>query len=614
LSGREHLAAPPVSKPAPQAGEPAASKPAENAAKLEPKELAEFRETVEWLANQSEADRSYWLPKKAEALHVEEKELRSTVRRVLYDRALQTTAKRVEEERAARQRAEAAAKERREHDRERREKARAKKEADKSAAAAKKAAELKAEREKRDAELKAEREQREAKKEAERKAKEKKKSFGNMLKLPVDRHDGELAKLARRLGENLEALRQEFKDFVGVAEGFSTSDDDVEPWPEPIDVAALLQAVDDKIGKHVDMQPHQRTAVTLWVAMAWVHNEIAIFSPILAATSPEVGSGKSTLFGAVARLVPKPSLNVESTGPNIYRFVDANKPTLILDEADDVFIRKSDLKHIINASWTRGSKISRQAKVDDVYVTVQFDPFCPKGIGLLGRNLPRTLKTRAIEIRMQPPRSDETEKAFEHVDDFEFATLRRKLARFAADSVTTLKNAQPKFPAGINNRAAMNWKLLLSISDLANGPWPERAREAAERLTRSGQQPSDGKRLLAALQAMFIETGKIEITSEDIVAELCRNPLDIWATYNKGGKITQRQIAVLLDAFDVHPVSLHLTKRKDFSRQGYKLSQFTDPFSRYVPEDPIIQSPTKTSSTKQRSAKKTKRKHSRRKR
>jgi hypothetical protein len=141
----------------------------------------------------------------------------------------------------------------------------------------------------------------------------------------------------------------------------------------------------------------------------------------------------------VARLVPKPCINVESTGPNVFRYVDAHKPTLIIDEADDVFTRKSDLKHIINASWTRGTKIPRQVKIDDVFVTVFFDPFCPKALGLLGGNLPRTLRTRSIEIRMVPKRPDETVEPFEHTDDFEFAVLRRQLARFAADNAKDLK-------------------------------------------------------------------------------------------------------------------------------------------------------------------------------
>jgi flagellar biosynthesis GTPase FlhF len=152
-------------------------------------------------------------------------------------------------------------------------------------------------------------------KEAERKAKEKRKSFNNLLKLPADQHADELNKLAKRIDEDTKALQQEFKDFVGIADGFSTaSESDVEPWPEAINTAELLQDIDAKLGKHVVLQPHQRTAVTLWTVMAWVHNEIATHSPILAVTSPEPDSGKTELLSTVARLVPKPCLNVESTG------------------------------------------------------------------------------------------------------------------------------------------------------------------------------------------------------------------------------------------------------------------------------------------------------------
>ena len=200
------------------------------------------------------------------------------------------------------------------------------------------------------------------------------------------------------------------------------------------------------------------------------------------------------------------------------------------------------------------------------------------------------MKSRAIEIRMVPKRPEEKVEPFEHTDDFEFAVLRRQLARFAADNAAALKNAQPAFPPGMNNRVAVNWKLLLGIADLAGDLWPQLAREAAERLNRSGRQPSDGVRLLAAIRGMFADSSnKNEITSEDAVVDLCRNQIDIWATY-KGGRITQRQIAILLDAYDIHPVSLHPTKRKSLSRQGYKLSQFADAFARYLPEDPIIQS------------------------
>ena len=322
--------------------------------------------------------------------------------------------------------------------------------------ASKQKAEKKAELEKRKAE-------REAEKEAARKAKEKKKSFNNLLKLPVDHQEKELQRLAEQLGMDLPALRQEFKKSVGIADGFSmASSDSVEPWPEPVNTAELLQDIEAKLAKYVVLLPHHRTAPPLWAAHAWVHNEIATHSPILMATSAEADSGKSTLLGALARLVPKPSLSVESTGPNVYRYVDAHKPTLIIDEADALFTRKPDLKHIFNASWTRGTTIPRQVSISGVWTTVHFDPFCPKAIGVLGgSNLPRTLKSRAIEIRMVPRRISEVVEPFSHSDDFEFAVLRRKSERWRKDNAAALREAEPTVPNGLNNRAAMNWKLLL---------------------------------------------------------------------------------------------------------------------------------------------------------
>ena len=128
---------------------------------------------------------------------------------------------------------------------------------------------------------------------------------------------------------------------------------------------------------------------------------------MLAATSAEIDSGKSTLVAVAGRMSPRYSLNIEMTGPSLYRTVDATKPMLVLDEADDLFIRKSDLKHIVNAGWTRGAKIPRQVNIDGVWTTVWFDPFTPKAIALLGRNLSPATRTRCIELRTVPKREDE---------------------------------------------------------------------------------------------------------------------------------------------------------------------------------------------------------------
>jgi putative DNA primase/helicase len=403
------------------------------------------------------------------------------------------------------------------------------------------------------------------------------------MKLPVDRHLRELTKLATTVDEDIATLRKEFEEFIGLEVGDAV--EKTAPWPEPVDTATLLQECGDKIRKHVVVQPHQLTAAAVWTAHAWLYDHgVVMHSPILAATSPEPDSGKSTVIAVVGFMSPRFSATlVELTGPSLFHYVDAVKPTVVIDEADNVFTRKTDLAHVINAGWTKNAKVPRAG--------AHYSVFTPKCIALLGRNLPTGTRSRCIELRMQPKRLDENVADFRHQDDVEFAVLRRKFKRWSNDHAAALQTTRPEMPTGFGNRMAANWNLLLAIAELAGGDWPEQAKEAAERLAHSGRRPSDGVRLLAAFRAVF-GAGKTEITSAAMVAELIADPTSVWVAYHRGGAITQRQIAILLDGFDIHPVSLHPTRKKDFARQGYKLSQFIDAFARYLPlEDPIIQSP-----------------------
>ena len=438
------------------------------------------------------------------------------------------------------------------------------------------------EKQRREEQHKREREQRRLEKDAERKRKEKNNAFATLIKLPSNQHEAKLAALATQLGEDLPALRDEFSEFV--AESIVTppvTDWHVEPWPQPVATAALLQELIIKIRKHIVARPHEVLAIALWVTLAWVHEVTATHSPYLVATSAEPDSGKTTTLGVLGFVVPKPFTAAEPTGPAIYRFVDREKPTLLVDEADDLFQRKSDVKHIFNVAWTRGTKIPRQVQVQGVSMTVWFDPFCPKVVGLLGMKLPRTLVGRSIVIKLLPKKADEKVEDFSHVDDEEFANLRRKLARWSADNVAAIKELKPLLPANFNNRLAANWRLLLVIAELAGGTWPRQAREAAVRLSRTARKPSWGVQLLQSFRAMFANAQR-EITSQQVVAELNADPTGPWVEYNRGGPITQRQVADLLEQYDIRPVHFHPTKRSTLTRRGYKSVQFADAFARYL--------------------------------
>jgi hypothetical protein len=423
-------------------------------------------------------------------------------------------------------------------------------------------------------EKRARREQERADKEAERKRKEREKTFEAIAKLPLLAHEARLAELAKRSGEDLDFLRDEFAAYYVPADMDTKP---IEPWDQPVDTHALLLELMAQLRRYVVVQDDVAIAITLWLPFSWIH-EVAVHSPLLIARSTEPDSGKTTLLGVLSFLVPRAYSAVELTGTNIYRIVDLKKPTLLIDEADQLFRRKAALAEIINAGWTKGgARIPRMVHG----VIHEFDAFCPKVIGLLGLNLPGTMASRAIVCMLWPKLPSEQVADFRHVDDDDFRTLRRKLMRWAADNALRLKDANPVMPPGFSNRVTTNWCLLLAIADLAGGLWPAWARAAAVNLSHN-HQPSERLRLLAALQPIFAT--REQIPSAELVAQLTADPDGEWAEFRGRGPLSQRQIATLLAGFEIFPVVLHPTKRASLSRRGYRRSQFDDAFARFLPQ------------------------------
>ena len=279
-----------------------------------------------------------------------------------------------------------------------------------------------------------ERADREAKKQTERKQRDRDKEFARLLKLPSAEHEPRIAALAKRLDEDLDFLRDEFTQFAAAQEK-SSDTGYVEPWPEPIDTRTLLGEVMSQLRRYVVVHDDAAAvAIVLWVCCAWLHAEIAVHSPLLVLTSAEGDAGKTTACSVIQLMTPRSYAAAELTGPNLYRFVDHLHPTLIVDDADKLLERKPDLVHIINVSWTRGTKIPRQ----DHGITRWFDPFCPKVISGVNVQLPKTTATRKITVKLLPKLPREKVGDFRHVDDDDFITLRRKLVRWAADNHAAL--------------------------------------------------------------------------------------------------------------------------------------------------------------------------------
>jgi len=113
------------------------------------------------------------------------------------------------------------------------------------------------------------------------------------------------------------------------------------------------------------------------------------------------------------------------------------------------------------------------------------------------------------------------------------------------------------------------------------------ARQAAVKLSRQNAEPSQGRRLLAAVSEII--ANRDVISSEELVKQLAADPTAEWCEFDRGRTpITQRQLAALLKDYEIFPKVIHPTKRADDSPRGYRRSDFADAFARFLTRDPHI--------------------------
>jgi len=388
------------------------------------------------------------------------------------------------------------------------------------------------------------------------------------------------AEISEKTGIALKFLDMEYanrrKKMIGEKRSAARGHWEVELWPEEVDADALLRDLVRRIRRHVIMDADAALAAGLWVMFAWVHNA-AVHSPILLVRSPEAECGKSTLLGLISFLVPRGMVFVGGTPAVVYRMIEAWHPTLIVDEADDIFRDNPDLRSVINSGWTRGCGVPRCNP--ETNEPEFFETFGPKAIGIKGRRLPDTTLSRSIVIDMTRKLPGDRCDSFDHTDDKGLSELRQQLARFTHDNIEKLTGANPRQPDGFANRLAANWKALLAIAEICGVG--DRAREAAANLAKADDDASLGVELLRDIREIFEQIGRDRIRSEELVNKLVNLADRPWAEMPRNGKpITQLQLANLLKPFKVKPKKVRLD---EITLQGYTLEMFKNAF-RYIPE------------------------------
>jgi hypothetical protein len=273
---------------------------------------------------------------------------------------------------------------------------------------------------------------------------------------------------------------------LGLAEGGGPQGrpveyEEPEPWPEPVDGAALLDEIANAARRFTVYPPHAVEITALWVVHTYCMDATDI-TPRLQITAPEKGCGKSVTLDFLELIVYRPDPAANITTAAFFRTVEQFRPTLLIDEVDSFAREDSDIRNVLNSGHHVRGRVKRT--VGDNHEVRAFSTFAALAYNHIGE-LPRvysTLVDRSITIALAkrlPSEKVEPLSRSRRCD--EFKDLRRRLKRFANDNVSVLANAEPVRPADVINRLADNWTPLLAIADAAGVEWPARARAAIMR-------------------------------------------------------------------------------------------------------------------------------------
>jgi hypothetical protein len=400
---------------------------------------------------------------------------------------------------------------------------------------------------------------------------------------------GERENARRMLDEELTRHKKTWNDLPELLATGTTQHDD-HAYEEPLGNTrtgrpAPLDLIRHILQRHLHLKEHQFVALTLWIAHTFVYFRFAI-TPRLALVSPVRGCGKTTVLNLVKALGFKTRKTDNTTAAVLFRLIDRNHPTMLLDEVDNQDLAtNSTLRAVITSGHHYEGMTSRYLDGQ----VVEFSTFAPLALAAIGR-LPFPILHRSIVLHMEripaaagllrfDPKTNEAQKQ-------DCNTVYREMINWTRQCQL---NLDPLIPEGLRNRPADNWRPLLSIADAGSPAWGDAARVAAVALSK-GQDEDLAVLLLSDIRDIFDRRPTTDrFPSAVLVAELnelsdarwneWRGPRDDQATR----RLSQSELARVLSPFGIKPNSIWPLRRgtKTKSSKGYYRKQFEAAWASY---------------------------------
>lgn len=344
-------------------------------------------------------------------------------------------------------------------------------------------------------------------------------------------------------------------------------------------LASHLDRIAATIRKHVIFQSdHDADAIAVWLIGSYLMDHWSRF-PKLLIVSPERECGKTTALQAIELFAPNASFASSITPSAVYRLIEQEAPTLLIDEADLTLKHSEELQAIVNAGHTRrGAKkiISRKLSSGN-WEPVEMSLWCPQVIAGIGE-FHDTLTSRSIVIGLRRKGAGElvdylSDSLFE-----EYRGLREELKELADGIQPAQLLAPPSMPEKAMNRVGDNWTPLFQIAVLAGNEWVERTASAFQELEverkRFGAIPTDSD-LLGDIREVLTDFMAPEIPSSELLHKLLLLSEGDWHRANSGREITSRWLAMKLRPYGV-------VSHRRATGNVYMLADLQDAMTRYL--------------------------------
>lgn len=173
-------------------------------------------------------------------------------------------------------------------------------------------------------------------------------------------------------------------------------------WTRVYDVdpkGDVFDKIREELDNHIDFYDSRYLdVVACWVIGTYLFSAFSAF-PYLFISGPR-GSGKTKVLDVLNHIVFNPESTSSITPSSMFRLIEANKCTLLIDEAE--MLRQGEhsqeLKLILNAGYKPGKPVVR-TNADKEMRVEKFDVYSPKALASINK-VDSTLISRGIEISM----------------------------------------------------------------------------------------------------------------------------------------------------------------------------------------------------------------------